>query len=140
HRSAPVAPAIAPPGPGLDDGTNSPLASNVGAAAAGPNEPVDPRANFQLNIGNNVFDVASPDQQLNQQQQQRGGGRQQQKQGSTVPTPGDPAVDPIAQALAELKGIGSAGTFSSSAIGVNGSANLAIGTGSAISRVSADQY
>ena len=30
-------------------------------------EPVDPRANFQLNIGNNVFDVASPDKKKEQQ-------------------------------------------------------------------------
>ncbi|KAL1311437.1 hypothetical protein AAFC00_001598 [Neodothiora populina] len=52
-------------------------------------EPVDPRANFQLNVGNNVFDVASPDQSgkkhvVPQQQQED---------------------DPIAQALAELKGV-----------------------------------
>lgn len=51
-------------------------------------EPVDPRANFQLNIGNNVFDVASPD------------GKKEQKSA-------DPQeeLDPIAQALAELKGV-----------------------------------
>jgi hypothetical protein len=30
-------------------------------------EPVDPRANFQLNVGNNVFDVASPDKKKQQQ-------------------------------------------------------------------------
>jgi hypothetical protein len=52
-------------------------------------EPVDPRANFQLNIGNNVFDVASPD------------GRREAK---TQDTPLDD-LDPIAQALAELKGV-----------------------------------
>lgn len=51
-------------------------------------EPVDPRANFQLNIGNNVFDVASPDKKKEQQS-------------------ADPQeeLDPIAQALAELKGV-----------------------------------
>lgn len=51
-------------------------------------EPVDPRANFQLNIGNNVFDVASPD------------GKREKKKA-------DPQeeLDPIAQALAELKGV-----------------------------------
>ncbi|KAF2843089.1 hypothetical protein M501DRAFT_985233 [Patellaria atrata CBS 101060] len=52
-------------------------------------EPIDPRANFQLNIGNNVFDVASPDIQKASRK--------------------DPAtqeeLDPIAQALAELKGV-----------------------------------
>ncbi|KAK4996492.1 formin-binding protein [Elasticomyces elasticus] len=52
-------------------------------------EPVDPRANFQLNIGNNVFDVASPDARnkpLPKKQPQE-------------------EFDPIAQALAELKGV-----------------------------------
>lgn len=52
-------------------------------------EPVDPRANFQLNIGNNVFDVASPDARKK-------------------PAPRNDApeeLDPIAQALAELKGV-----------------------------------
>ncbi|KAF2145080.1 uncharacterized protein K452DRAFT_324848 [Aplosporella prunicola CBS 121167] len=50
-------------------------------------EPVDPRANFQLNVGNNVFDVASPDKK---------------------PPPEKAAnedADPIAAALAELKGV-----------------------------------
>lgn len=52
-------------------------------------EPVDPRANFQLNIGNNVFDVASPDKKPAQASQ----------------SPEDD-LDPIARALAELKGVG----------------------------------
>lgn len=51
-------------------------------------EPVDPRANFQLNIGNNVFDVASPD------------GKKAQKAAEP-----EEELDPIAQALAELKGV-----------------------------------
>jgi hypothetical protein len=51
-------------------------------------EPVDPRANFQLNIGNNVFDVASPD------------AKKEKVQESTLED-----LDPIAQALAELKGV-----------------------------------
>jgi hypothetical protein len=61
-----------------------------GAEHSASPEPVDPRANFQLNIGNNVFDVASPD------------GRKQNK-----PQKEEPAeeLDPIAQALAELKGV-----------------------------------
>ena len=55
-------------------------------------EPVDPRANFQLNVGPNVFDVASPDSNRNK------------------PTPKNmqPPIkdlDPIAAALAELKGV-----------------------------------
>ncbi|KAH7345913.1 hypothetical protein BKA66DRAFT_325663 [Pyrenochaeta sp. MPI-SDFR-AT-0127] len=51
-------------------------------------EPVDPRANFQLNVGNNVFDVASPDKK-----------KQQNQQDQLV------ELDPIAQALEELKGV-----------------------------------
>lgn len=59
---------------------------------SGSPEPVDPRANFQLNVGPNVFDVASPDSHRNK------------------PAPrsmGPPLkdVDPIAAALAELKGV-----------------------------------
>lgn len=58
---------------------------------SGSPEPVDPRANFQLNIGNNVFDVASPD-----------------KRSKTTPNASSQVqdeLDPIAQALAELKGV-----------------------------------
>ncbi|KAI1923618.1 formin-binding protein [Ophidiomyces ophidiicola] len=57
---------------------------------SGSPEPVDPRANFQLNIGNNVFDVASPEATA-----QRG-----------PQTKKDPDADPIAQALADLKVVG----------------------------------
>lgn len=53
-------------------------------------EPVDPRANFQLNVGPNVFDVASPD------------GHRPRKPAA----PATQDLDPIAQALAELKGVG----------------------------------
>ncbi|KAF2687334.1 hypothetical protein K458DRAFT_296456 [Lentithecium fluviatile CBS 122367] len=52
-------------------------------------EPVDPRANFQLNIGNNVFDVASPDAR-----------KEEKAKDSPLED-----FDPIAQALAELKGV-----------------------------------
>ena len=50
---------------------------------------VDPRAEYQLGIGNNVFDVASPDTR------------------NPAPSRKDmpPGLDPIAQALAELKGV-----------------------------------
>ncbi len=54
-------------------------------------EPVDPRANFQLNVGNNVFDVASPD-------------ARRQPAGNAMNSP-TKDLDPIAQALADLKGI-----------------------------------
>jgi hypothetical protein len=58
-------------------------------------EPVDPRASFQLNVGNNVFDVASPDN-ASSQSTPRASGRK-------VFTLSNPADDPIAQALADLK-------------------------------------
>ncbi|KAG9247343.1 putative septation protein imp2 [Calycina marina] len=54
-------------------------------------EPIDPRASFQLNVGNNVFDVATP------------GGRGKLQKSAP---PED--LDPIAQALAELKGVAKA--------------------------------
>jgi hypothetical protein len=54
-------------------------------------EPVDPRAKFQLNVGNNVFDVASPDAR-NAPHSARG-------------IPDNMEMDPIAQALEELKGV-----------------------------------
>ncbi|KAL3489061.1 hypothetical protein BJX62DRAFT_239411 [Aspergillus germanicus] len=56
-------------------------------------EPVDPRANFQLNVGNNVFDVASPD-------------KDKVKKGAQSSKDGQEELDPIAQALADLKGAG----------------------------------
>ena len=52
-------------------------------------DPVDPRADYQLGIGNNVFDVASPD------------ARKPPPPKKDIP----PDSDPIAQALAELKGV-----------------------------------
>lgn len=56
-------------------------------------EPVDPRANFQLNVGNNVFDVASPDTRSKPSSLNR---RQ-------IPMDDE---DPLVAALAELKGVG----------------------------------
>ncbi|KAE8373391.1 hypothetical protein BDV26DRAFT_69414 [Aspergillus bertholletiae] len=52
-------------------------------------EPVDPRANFQLNVGNNVFDVASPDKD--------------KKKASQTAKGAEEELDPIARALADLK-------------------------------------
>lgn len=66
------------------------------AAVMGPGdrapspEPVDPRANFQLNVGNNVFDVASPDKNALKKNPQQGKGAEEE-------------ADPIARALADLK-------------------------------------
>jgi hypothetical protein len=62
-------------------------------------EPVDPRANFQLNIGNNVFDVASPDSRRQVKPQ-----KEAQEE-----------LDPIAQALAELKTVTKQGSVRVSA-------------------------
>jgi len=59
---------------------------------SGSPEPVDPRANFQLNVGPNVFDVASPDTNRNKPAPRN--------MGSPVKD-----LDPIAAALAELKGV-----------------------------------
>ena len=67
--------------------------SRMRDAQSGSPEPVDPRANFQLNVGNNVFDVASPDMQRN-------------KPAPAALSSPTKELDPIAQALAELKGIG----------------------------------
>ena len=59
---------------------------------SGSPEPVDPRANFQLNVGPNVFDVASPDSNRD-------------KSATTNMSSPVKELDPIAAALAELKGI-----------------------------------
>lgn len=59
----------------------------------GSPEPADPRANFQLNVGNNVFDVASPD-------------RDGAKNGLQPNQSAEGESDPIARALADLKGAG----------------------------------
>lgn len=56
-------------------------------------EPVDPRANFQLNVGNNVFDVASPE-------------KNGAKPGFQQPKGAEDDMDPIARALADLKTTG----------------------------------
>lgn len=60
---------------------------------SGSPEPVDPRANFQLNVGNNVFDVASPD-------------KNGAKPGSQQSKGTEDDMDPIARALADLKTTG----------------------------------
>ena len=56
-------------------------------------EPVDPRANFQLNVGNNVFDVASPDH------------RSKPTNLNGRHPIGGAEDDPLVAALAELKGV-----------------------------------
>ncbi|MCJ1329704.1 hypothetical protein MMC10_006384 [Thelotrema lepadinum] len=64
-------------------------------------EPVDPRANFQLNVGSNVFDVASPDSQHQRNSPSKPSTLSKRSGG---PPPGN-AEDPLVAALAELKGV-----------------------------------
>ncbi|KAL8804873.1 MAG: hypothetical protein Q9200_005641 [Gallowayella weberi] len=80
-------------------------------------EPVDPRANFQLNVGSNVFDVASPD-----------GNRHK-----PPPTSAIKELDPIAQALADLKGVGKQSSVRMSADRYAGVATPGPGVGNDIS-------
>ncbi|BCS03471.1 formin-binding protein HOF1 [Aspergillus luchuensis] len=64
---------------------------------SGSPEPVDPRANFQLNVGNNVFDVDSPD-------------KDKKGSPSKAAKAGEEELDPIARALADLKVAGKQST------------------------------
>ncbi|PQE06482.1 cell division control protein [Rutstroemia sp. NJR-2017a WRK4] len=77
-------------------------------------EPVDPRANFQLNIGNNVFDVAAPEK------------KNTLGQNAATPNP-EEELDPIAQALADLKGVTKASSTRVSADKYHGVATPAPG-------------
>ena len=72
---------------GLNPGRRSDRESHSGSP-----EPADPRASFQLNVGQNVFDVASPDT-----------ARQQSSPRKMMSPSKD--LDPIAAALEELKGV-----------------------------------
>ena len=71
----------------------SPTRQNGRDRYSGSPEPVDPRANFQLNVGPNVFDIAHPDSNRSQSSPRKMG------------SPNKELVDPIAAALAELKGV-----------------------------------
>ncbi|KAE8150559.1 hypothetical protein BDV25DRAFT_154172 [Aspergillus avenaceus] len=71
-----------------------PVAAPLMDRPSGSPEPVDPRANFQLNVGNNVFDVASPE---------KDSAKKLVAQGAKGP---EQELDPIARALADLKGAG----------------------------------
>jgi len=78
---------------------------------SGSPEPVDPRANFQLNVGNNVFDVQTP------------GSKGKPAQAASQ----EEDLDPIAQALAELKGVTKASANRISADNYHGIATPAPG-------------
>ncbi|KAI9663391.1 MAG: hypothetical protein M1831_002675 [Alyxoria varia] len=97
-RQRPLSPAAnrkswAAPGTGLSgdrDGSHERQSDGriTHAASASP-EPVDPRASYQLNVGGNVFDVASPEDEI-------------RRIGAVQPVGEE--LDPMAQALANLKG------------------------------------
>ena len=69
-------------------------------------EAADPRASFQLNVGNNVFDVASPDSYQSTPRasvnNRRGFANSRANSSLASPTQ-DLSMDPVAQALADLK-------------------------------------
>ena len=69
----------------------------AGGAQTDDLEPVDPRASFQLNVGSNVFDVASPDASSPSKRPAN------KRPGAPPSALGED--DPIAAALAELKGV-----------------------------------
>lgn len=71
-------------------------------------EPRDPRTSFQLNVGENVFDVAPLDNRGSLENQPNSRQQQQQQQEQKQSEEENPEMDPIAQALAELKGVGNA--------------------------------
>ncbi|CZT43072.1 probable proline-serine-threonine phosphatase-interacting protein 2 [Rhynchosporium secalis] len=81
---------------------------------SGSPEPIDPRASFQLNVGNNVFDVATPERKG--------------KMAQTKAPPEEEDLDPIAQALAELKGVTKASSTRISADKFHGIPTPAPGT------------
>ena len=79
---------------------------NAGQMAPEGEEPADPRANFQMNIGNNVFDVANPDSQSHQSTPKAS--HINARRGPFSPPAAsaggdDMSLDPIARALADLK-------------------------------------
>ena len=79
----------------------NPFNRNAGAVAPEGEEAADPRASFQLNVGNNVFDVASPDSHQSTPKASATSNRRSQfLPPSSI---GDDMHDPIARALAELK-------------------------------------
>lgn len=134
HEKEP--PVIAPPEPrniygssnsrNADSSASSPTRgygqagnqSRIRDTHSGSPEPVDPRANFQLNVGNNVFDVASPDTYRNKPNT------------SNLASP-TKELDPIAQALAELKGLGKQSSVRMSADRYHGISTPAPGMGAA---------
>lgn len=79
-------------------------------------EPIDPRATFALNVGNNVFDVTASDKRSKTSPPKAQQVQQEQED-----------LDPIAQALAELKGVTKASSKRISADNYHGVATPAPG-------------
>ena len=92
---------------------------------SGSPEPIDPRANFQLNVGNNVFDVASPDSRSKTDPASSARSYQEE-------------LDPIAQALAELKGVTKQSSVRMSADRYHGLATPAPGAGPSVNNVNSN--
>lgn len=78
---------------------------NRNAAQMAPEgeEPADPRASFQLNVGNNVFDVGNPDSHQSTPRASSNNARLNRFNQPPAAAGTDLSMDPIAQALADLK-------------------------------------
>ncbi|KAL0265117.1 formin-binding protein [Diplodia seriata] len=85
YGEIPQIPHNAYPADGMTQFCRIARSERVSASPEPDADPVDPRANFQLNVGKNVFDVASPDKR------------------NDSANPAAEEQDPIAAALAELK-------------------------------------
>lgn len=82
---------------------STPFNRNAGVSAPEGEEPADPRANFQLNIGPNVLDVASPDEASTSHQSTPRASVANARRGTYAPPNGVGSDDPVAKALANLK-------------------------------------
>ncbi|KAJ9664002.1 formin-binding protein [Neophaeococcomyces mojaviensis] len=82
---------------------STPFNRNAAISAPEGEEPADPRANFQLNIGPNVLDVASPDTVSSSHQSTPRASVANTRRGNFVPALTASSDDPVAQALANLK-------------------------------------
>lgn len=82
---------------------STPFNRNAGNSAPEGEEPADPRASFQLNIGPNVLDVASPDESSNSHQSTPRASIANARRGTYAPPTHMGSEDPVAKALANLK-------------------------------------
>ena len=82
---------------------STPFNKNAGISAPEGEEPADPRANFQLNIGPNVLDVASPDAPSTSHQSTPRASMANTRRGQYAAPAMAGSDDPVVQALANLK-------------------------------------